>query len=261
MPRARSKKTFYLVANWKMNKTAREAHLYMEELLPSIEENSGVDVWFSVPFTTLAPASKILEGKRYSLGAQNMNDARPGSFTGEIAAEMIQDAGSSFVLIGHSERRRFFHETDELINRKMVRAFETQLIPILCVGETLEERDAERTESVIESQIRSAFCDIDINSIKKKAFMVAYEPVWAIGTGKSATPEIVEATHTIIQELLKKLMPRIGADISLLYGGSVSEKNAGELCTISNVNGFLIGTSSLQPGTFARIVHICDELQ
>ncbi len=241
-----------------MNKTSREAIGYMKEILPLLHNIKTVQVWFSVPFTAIHTVFNLLSNTPFKVGAQNMNDAQAGAFTGEVAGAMLQEEGASFVLLGHSERRRVFHETDEFINKKMIRAFDAGLTPILCVGETLEEREAGKTTDVVRTQIMKALEGIDCQKLTGNSFLVAYEPVWAIGTGKSATNEIVDETHAAIRHILLDIIPVASEEIGLLYGGSVSEKNASELSQISNVNGFLIGTASLQPTPFATIIQACD---
>ncbi len=246
----------YIVANWKMNKTIREASEYIKELVPLLPQyKKELHVWLSVPFTTFQAVQECLSGSSILFGAQNMNDASPGSFTGEIASSMLKEAGCSFVILGHSERRRYFHETDELIQKKVRRAIDSGLTPILCIGETYDEREAGHTESILEKQIRIATEGLTPKDISK--LIIAYEPVWAIGTGKSATPDIVEKAHECITKMCSSLLQDGDQRLPILYGGSVTHESAKELIDIPNVDGFLVGTASLQPNSFAKIIEAC----
>jgi triosephosphate isomerase len=249
------KKQFTVIANWKMNKTIREAVTYVE-VLPPLLEGVHVPIWLAVPFTAIHSVRQRL-GAPFVIGAQNMNDASSGAFTGEIAAAMVKEAGADFVLIGHSERRHYFHESDEFINKKVLRALESSLHPVLCIGEGYEEREEKRTEEVLKRQLTDGLKGVSKEQIVE--CMIAYEPVWAIGTGKAATPEIVQETHRAIRQVIASLYDDSVADtLSIVYGGSVSVATAADLAKTEGVDGFLIGTASLDPETFAKIAHLSD---
>lgn len=242
----------FVVGNWKMYKTAREATDYIESLVPLVE-GTRTNVFLSVPYTSIASAAQFAKETNLVVGAQNMNDAREGAFTGEIAGLMLKEAGAAFVILGHSERRRIFGETDELIHRKVLRALQDDLRLILCVGETLKEREAGKTEKVLKEQIFTALDGVPKEDAGK--VILAYEPVWAIGTGKTATAELIEEAHGLIRECLAELFgKRRAEEIAVLYGGSVKPENAGEICSLKNVDGVLVGGASLDPKTFADIV-------
>ncbi|MDE3055272.1 MAG: triose-phosphate isomerase [Verrucomicrobiota bacterium] len=246
---------FYIVGNWKMYKTGMQAAQYLEELLPLVEDidRSRARLMLAVPYTAIQSAVRFAE-ERVAIGAQNMHDATEGAFTGEIAAEMLKEAGASFVLLGHSERRRLFHETDAFIHRKVVAALFAGLTPLLCVGETAEEREAGREREVLEKQIFAGLEGISLQ--RADQLVIAYEPVWAIGTGRAATPAIVGEMHRHLRALLcTRFGEALGSQISILYGGSVQLQNVAELMGEAEVGGLLIGGASLSPETFAAIAH------
>jgi triosephosphate isomerase len=246
-------KASYAIGNWKMYKTAHEAVDYIDALLPLIE-GVAAEAYLAVPFTSIASAAQRAKKSPLKIGAQNMHDAREGAFTGEIAALMLKEAGASFVLIGHSERRRLFKETLEMIARKVQRALQDHLEPVLCVGETLEEREGGKTEAILKEQLFSALDAVPDEDAKK--LLIAYEPVWAIGTGKSATPEMAAEAHAICRAALKEIFgARRAAPIPILYGGSVKSENAPELMAQKGIDGLLVGGASLSPETFASIIH------
>ncbi len=245
------KRKFYAVGNWKMYKTVREAVSYLEELLPLIE-GCEANLFLAVPFTSIA--SLALEAKQtpVAIGAQNLHEEKEGPFTGEISALMLKEAGAVFVLIGHSERRTLFGETEERIHRKVIRALQDDLQPILCVGESLQEREEGRTEEALKRQITSA-----LQGVPKEEgaqLILAYEPVWAIGTGKTATAEIVQEVHLFCRSLLVHLWgKKVGGSISILYGGSVTPDNVAHLIAQEDVDGVLVGGASLDCLKFAKI--------
>jgi triosephosphate isomerase len=240
-----------VIGNWKMYKTSREAAAYLEELLPQIE-GCKAKVFLAVPYTSIAAAAKAAKGSEVLIGAQNMNDARDGAFTGEIAALMLKEAGAAFVLLGHSERRKLFGETNEFIQRKVVRALQDDLIPVLCVGETAEQREEGKTEEVLRRQIEECLEGIPVEEASK--LMLAYEPVWAIGTGKTATPEMAAEAHASCRAVLADLFGKKRASaIPLLYGGSVKPENAAALLAQKGIDGLLVGGASLEPEVFAQI--------
>lgn len=238
--------SWFVVANWKMNKTIRQAKDFIEKSMPEVATLKQ-PLWIAAPYTALFHLNEMRQKYSFILGAQNMNEASEGAFTGEIAASMLQEVGAQFVLLGHSERRQYFHETDESIARKVVRALDSKLIPILCVGETFEEKKADQTMKVLEKQLTAVFdkaCPLGLTEL-----LIAYEPVWAIGTGLSATNDDVEKALSQI-ETLTSHYNIVG---KVLYGGSVSQKNCEALASIPRLSGFLIGTASLEAESFAKI--------
>lgn len=245
-------KKFTVIGNWKMYKTVREASDFIEELIPLIE-GASAHLFLAVPFTSISAASKAAKGTDIRVGAQNMNDAREGAFTGEIAALMLKEAGSEFVLLGHSERRHIFGETDHFIHRKVIRALQDDLIPILCIGETAEEYQLGKTEEVLRSQLESALHDFSKEDVD--SLYIAYEPVWAIGSGQSATLKEIQKIHAFCRSVLADLFgKRKASQISILYGGSVTEKNIQEISSLKDVDGVLVGGSSLDPHVLSQIV-------
>ncbi len=242
----------YLVAaNWKMNKTAADSVDYLEKFLPAVEDLTTVDIMIAPPFTALSSASLLLEKSHVSLGAQNMYFAESGAFTGEISPTMLLEFDTEYVILGHSERRHIFGEKDSLINQKMVSAVEHGIRPILCVGETLEERELGKTLNVVEHQIRAGLAGIEEDMVY---IDIAYEPVWAIGTGKTATPEQAEEVHRFIRSLINELSKGKDEKTRILYGGSVNENNARNLIKEDHIDGFLVGTASLDPNKFYKII-------
>lgn len=245
-----------VIGNWKMYKTSREASDYIEQLLPKIE-GCKAHVFLAVPFTSIASAAASARQAKIEIGAQNMNDARSGAFTGEIAALMLKEAGASFVLLGHSERRHVFGESDDFIHRKVLRALQDDLRPVLCVGETLEERNGGQTEDVLKRQIETALADLPED--KARMLILAYEPVWAIGTGKHATPGIAQEAHAFCRKCLADLFGKSHAEhISILYGGSVNSQNAHSLISQKDIDGVLVGGASLDPESLAEIIQQCE---
>ena len=232
-------RTRVIAGNWKMYKTVPEAVEFVKTLAPLVAD-SQAEVWVAVPYTAIAAAAEVAAGTNIRIGAQNMNDASEGAFTGEIAARMLVDAGASFVLVGHSERRHLFGESDAFVNRKVKRALADGLRPIVCVGETLEQRDAGQTAEVLKEQVAGSLSGVDGN------FVLAYEPVWAIGTGRSATPEEAQKEHALLRDLV--------GDHQILYGGSVKPENASALLAQPDIDGLLVGGASLSPESFAKIV-------
>jgi triosephosphate isomerase len=221
----------YIVGNWKMHKTAKEAALYIEAILPQIK-GAAAQVYLAVPFTAIAAT----QNSSIKIGAQNMSDALQGAFTGEISALMLKEAGASFCLIGHSERRHLFGEGDELILRKVKTALTQGILPILCIG----EKEGEEMEEVLEKQLKGLS--------GTDGLMVAYEPVWAIGTGKSAEIDHIQKAHRFCRKFLGKKVP-------ILYGGSVSLENVAEIGAMEDVDGVLVGGASLNPDSFAKMIH------
>lgn len=242
-----------IAGNWKMNNTKAEAEELLTELKPLVKDVKGVDVVVCVPFTDIEKVKKLVKGSKIRVGAQNVSWADKGAFTGEISASMLIEAGAEYVVIGHSERRQYFGETDESVNKRTVQALKYELKPIVCVGETLAEREGGFTESVLYKQINGAFEGIEAEDAKK--IVVAYEPVWAIGTGKTATAEQADEVCGIIRATVASLYGEAAAEaLTVQYGGSMNAKNAEELLSKVNVDGGLIGGASLKPVDFSVIV-------
>jgi triosephosphate isomerase len=240
-----------------MYKTAREATDYIEALLPKVEK-CRARLYLAVPYTSIASAASFAKETSIVIGAQNMNDAREGAFTGEIAGLMLKEAGASFVILGHSERRHVFGESDAFIHKKLVRALQDDIQPILCVGETLKEREADKTEETLKKQIETALEGISKEDLD--GLILAYEPVWAIGTGKTATPKIAQEAHAYCREVLGELIgKRKAGTIPILYGGSVKHDNASSLIAQKDIDGVLIGGASLDPEHFAAIAMSCNK--
>ena len=246
-------RTPLVVGNWKMHKTTREAAALVEALKPLVAPVQGVDIVLCPPFTALQEVGRFVAGTALELGAQNMHWEPRGPFTGEVAAPMLWELGCTYVILGHSERRAHFGETDEMVRRKVAAAFANELIPILCVGETLEERDAGRTEAVVARQLRAGVEGIGLD--EAAALVVAYEPVWAIGTGRPATGQEGNRMAGLIRGWLAEWFGEAAAaQTRVLYGGSLTPDNAAEFFTQPEVDGGLVGGASLEAESFARIV-------
>lgn len=236
-----------------MNKTSDEAAELVREIVQTVGQQMDVEVVVCPPFTALSAVASLLEGATVKLGAQNMHPAASGAFTGEISAEMLRSHFASYVILGHSERRSLFGETDPSVNEKVRAAIKNQLKPILCVGETLEEREANETLSVIERQLEGGLKDVDEDATA--GIVVAYEPVWAIGTGKVATPEQAQEVHAFIRGWLENRFNRsISQKMRLLYGGSMKPSNAQELLSRTDIDGGLIGGAALDANSFIDLV-------
>lgn len=242
-----------IVGNWKMYKTKEEAASFIKELIPHVQQASS-RILLAVPFTAIQTAADAASETAIAIGAQNMNDATKGAFTGEIAASMLLDVGAQFVILGHSERRQLFFEDSAFINKKVKRALKEKLQPIVCVGETLQERQEGKTEERLEQQLLKS-----LKGVKAKDFdtlIVAYEPVWAIGTGESATPAIAEKAHSFCRAKIKEHFGDEAAEkLTLLYGGSVKPENAAALMEEANIDGLLVGGASLSVEAFKNIVN------
>ena len=238
----------YVVANWKMNKTLAEAVEFVQEI-NSVE---GTNVIVCPPTQLLYPVQLLLgqKGSSVKVGAQNVHHKEFGAYTGETSSQMLKDIGCEFVIIGHSERRRYSNECDVLINKKVKSAITSNLTPIICIGETLEEKNSGQTERVLTKQLVGALQDVDSDQ-----FLIAYEPVWAIGTGQSATAEQAQATHQYIRAVLQEVVGSTADSISILYGGSVNESNAKEYASQSDIDGVLVGGASLKVQSFEPIIH------
>lgn len=246
-------RTPFVAGNWKMNTTRSEAEDLIGSLKSSLADTDNVDVAVCPPFLYLLLASKVLEGTRIRLGAQNMHWEEKGAYTGEVSARMLKDAGCDLVILGHSERRHLFGETDEMVHRKIRRALDVGLHSIVCVGETLEEREAGRTETVVEGQVNGCFRGLSVEDMRE--ITVAYEPVWAIGTGKTATPEQAQEVHRLIREWVGRTFgDDIAEEIRIQYGGSVKPENTGDLIAQPDIDGALVGGASLRAESFTAIV-------
>ena len=243
----------FVAANWKMNNTVPEALKFVAAFTADLKAPGSVDVVIAPPFTALYALREALEGTEIGLAAQNLYWEESGAFTGEIAPSFIADAGATHVIIGHSERRQLFGETDETVNKRISAALRNGLVPVMCVGETLEERKAERTWSVIEGQLKGGLKGIDLAACEE--FVIAYEPVWAIGTGLTATPEQAEEVHAQIRRYLSTAYSKeVAAGRRIIYGGSVKPSNCREIMAKEDIDGALVGGASLDPKQFAAIV-------
>ena len=239
-----------IVGNWKMNSTVDQARALASAIRSGLEGISGVEVAVCPPFTSLQAVRSVLEGSRIGVGAQNMHHEPSGAFTGEVSPEMVADM-CDYVILGHSERREHFGETDEGVRQKVAAALGAGLKAVVCVGERLEAREAGDAEPVVGSQLSAALEGIP----EFKGMLVAYEPVWAIGTGKAATAADAQAMMAHIRSLLSRQFGPASSGVPLLYGGSVTDENVGELVSQPDVDGALVGGASLKPGVFVRLVH------
>jgi len=242
-----------IAGNWKMNKTSADALTLVGDLVASIGRQNDVEVVVCPPFTSLEVVGKAVEGSSIKLGAQNMHHEGSGAFTGEISAPMLRSLFATHVILGHSERRSYFAETDEFINKKVLAALKNQLRPILCVGETLAERESGSTLKVVQTQTERGL--EGVGKDLAAGIVIAYEPVWAIGTGKVATTEQAQEVHAFIRGLLTKLFTTAVAEkVRILYGGSMKPANAPELLAQKDIDGGLIGGASLEARSFVELV-------
>jgi triosephosphate isomerase (TIM) len=243
-----------IAGNWKMNNDINESRNLISKLIAGLKNsNTTCEVIICPPFTSLSEASLMIKGSIIKLGAQNFHQEEKGAFTGEVSAKMLLSAGCEFVIIGHSERRTIFMETDKMLNDKIRRAIKSNLKPIFCVGELLEEREKNITEQVIESQILKGLENFSLEDIKD--MIIAYEPVWAIGTGKTASPQQAEEVHQFIRELIgKKFSVEFAKNLGILYGGSVKPDNSKELLSQKNIDGALVGGACLDADSFLSII-------
>jgi len=242
-----------IAANWKMYKTPEQTREFFANFLPLVWDHSRDEIVICPPFPDIPAAVEEAKGSRLAIGAQNMFWEKEGAFTGEVSAAMILASGGTHVIIGHSERRQYFGETDDTVNKKLKAALDAGLTPIVCVGEVLEEREAGLTDDILRRQ-----CSVALRGISGERgakLVIAYEPVWAIGTGKTATPKIAaEAHHTIRGEAAKALGPDVADRMRILYGGSVKPDNAKALMSEAEIDGALVGGASLDPKSLAAIV-------
>ncbi len=243
-------RTPYIAANWKMHKTVAEAAQFVDALLPQIAATRH-DVVICPPFLALGEVVERSRGSAVRVAAQNMHEAESGAFTGEVSAAMLGEIGIDAVILGHSERRQLFCETDEALARKVPAALAAGLEPILCIGETEEARDAGQTEAVLERQLQADLAEVGSGDLPR--IVIAYEPIWAIGTGRTATPEQAQETIAFIRDMLRE-RGAAAEEVRILYGGSVKPGNAAELMTQPDIDGALVGGASLDPTDFAAIV-------
>ena len=242
-----------IAGNWKMYKTCSEAVETARHLVKLVADAKDVDIMIAPQFTALAPVSEIVRGSLVSLGGQNLFWEKEGAYTGEISAEMLISAGCSHVIIGHSERRQYFGETDDTVNKKINSAIKGQLTPVFCVGETEKERESKDTFSVLDKQVTKGLEGFSSDRLGK--LVVAYEPVWAIGTGKTATSDQAQEVHQFLRSMLEKIFgDSFSKTIRILYGGSVKPENIAELMAMPDIDGALVGGASLDAETFSKIV-------
>ena len=240
-------------ANWKMHKTVHESVAFVRELTSVAKKHSNAEVIVAPPFTALAAASETARNTPICVAAQDVYFERQGAFTGEVSADMIRDTGATHAIVGHSERRRLFGDTDEWVNRKARAAVASELTPIICIGETLDEREAGSTLAVLDRQIRAALDGLTGEQIADA--LIAYEPVWAIGTGKNATPAEADEAHRHIRSRIRQWFGGTPAEACrILYGGSVKPENIRDLIGLPDVDGALVGGASLEVRSFAEII-------
>lgn len=242
-----------LAGNWKMNTTSTEAVQLVTDLKKLVDGVNDRDILVCPPFTAICEVSNALRDSVIMVGAQNVFWEEKGAFTGEVSAQMLKSVGCTYVIIGHSERRQYFGETDETVNKRVHAAIKHNLKPIVCVGETLEQREKNETLKVIEKQIRGGLKELSVVSCQ--LLVIAYEPVWAIGTGKTATPEQAEEVHAFIRKLVGEIFGKETADqVRILYGGSMTPDNVKTLMSQPDIDGGLVGGASLKADSFAKIV-------
>jgi len=248
-----SKRISFVAGNWKMNKTLREAKELATEVVRAASSLLGAEIVLCPPFTALSEVAKTIEGSSVQLAGQDVFWEEKGAFTGEISGLMLKDVGCQYVIVGHSERRQILGEDDLMINRKLKAALRQQIFPILCIGETLEERDSGKTLQRIESQLKQ-----DLNGLNKTEIsqvVVAYEPVWAIGTGRNATPSQAQEVHQFIRQILgQSYGQELASCAIIIYGGSVKPENAYSLMAEPDIDGFLVGGASLEAKSFIKII-------
>lgn len=246
-----------MAGNWKMNKTIAEAVELAQSLEEKVATYTNVDRVLCPPFVSLPAVSAALSASEVAVGAQNLHWAESGAYTGEISAPMLQNL-VEYVIIGHSERRQYFAETDESVNKKVHAALAHDLLPIICVGETLEQNEAGETVDVVRLQVSAALEDVDSDGASKIVF--AYEPIWAIGTGKAATPEQANSTCGVVRQVLSGLYGDVAQEIQVLYGGSTNDGNIGDIMQGEEIDGALIGGASLKVDSYSAMVKITSEM-
>jgi len=242
-----------IAGNWKLNKTPHEAIVLASDLKREIVDVEGVDIVLCPPFTALADVADTLTDTNIALGAQNIFWEDAGAFTGEISGPMLKDLGVTYVIIGHSERRQYFHDTNETVNKRLRAALKNSLVPIVCVGENLAQRESNKTFDVIKDHCEGSLKGLSVQEMQ--GVVVAYEPVWAIGTGKTATPQQAQEVHLYIRQLLGKMFnSETAGSVSIQYGGSVTPDNIASLIAQEDIDGALVGGASLKAPSFAAIV-------
>jgi len=247
-------RTPFIAGNWKMNLTSSESRDLASSLVNSCGQLEGIDMALAPPATFLNVVLQAVKGSRIEVAAQNCHWKVSGAYTGEISPEMIKEIGCKYVIIGHSERRQFFGETDETVNKRLHAAHRAALHPIVCIGESLEQREAGRTMEVVAAQLKGGLKDLPDEKMRNST--IAYEPVWAIGTGKTATPDQAQEVHAYLRGLLKELYGSGVADVvRLQYGGSVKPSNVKELMAMEDIDGALVGGASLKPDSFQGILN------
>jgi triosephosphate isomerase len=243
----------FIAGNWKMHKTVHEAVVYVKEFRSLVKDVEDVEIVVAPTFTAIHAAAEAARNSKVGIAGQDLHWEKQGAFTGEVSAAMVREAGAEYVIIGHSERRQYFGETDTTVNRKLVAAITAGLIPIVCIGEMLEEREANRTLDVLDAQIKGGFDGVTGDQIA--ALVIAYEPVWAIGTGRTATAAQAQEAHAHIRQRLRQWFGAPAADeCHIIYGGSVKPDNTAELVSQPDVDGALVGGASLDVGGFYDIV-------
>jgi triosephosphate isomerase len=248
-----------IAGNWKMNKLASDCKAYADELLPLVQ---GYEKWCDVvvctPFVLLQSASEAFKGTEVRVGAQNLSQFESGAYTGEVSSAQLSDIGVEYVIIGHSERRELYGDTDASVNKKLLATLETSIIPIVCVGESLEQRETGVTFDLVAMQVKAAL--FGVSAEKMRHTVIAYEPIWAIGTGKTATPEDAQEVCSAIRSVITSIYDKETADaVSILYGGSMNDKNAQDLLAQPDIDGGLIGGASLNPSSFAVIINAANQ--
>ncbi len=240
-----------VAGNWKMYKTPKETEEFLKAFLPFVQNNEIAEIAICPPYTSLYIAHQQIKDTSIKLGAQDVHWEDEGAFTGKISCKMLRDSGCHYVIIGHSEQRTYFYETDETVNKKIKKVLSNHLVPILCVGETLEQRNQNQQKEIVKMQIEKAFQTIkDIGET-----VIAYEPVWAIGTGINATPEQAQEMHNFIRSLIQSLFNQeVAEKIRIIYGGSLKPENAKEIFSQKDIDGGLVGGASLKPDSFYKII-------
>jgi len=253
-----SSRTPFIAGNWKMNKTVAEAEAFIAALLPQVYDTEGVDVAICPPYLALQAMVDSARGSRVGVYAQNMHEKDSGAFTGEVSAPMLGEIDVDGVVLGHSERRQYFNETDRALQQKVPKALDAGLVPILCVGETEEERERGDTERKLRHQVQEGLDKVPVERLPE--VVIAYEPVWAIGTGLTATSEQAQDACGFVRALVEGFDKAAGQAVRILYGGSLKPDNAEELLSLPDVDGALVGGASLDPGDFATIVQTAARL-
>lgn len=242
-----------IAGNWKMHMTVEEGKAFVDQIIGRLPSADEVDTVICAPFVHLAPLAEQVNGQPIQLGAQNMHQADEGAFTGEISPRMLSSLGVSYVILGHSERRQYFHETDELVRQKVMMAHQHEIIPIVCVGENLEERETDQTKQVVQNQVSSALSGLSSDQMSKT--VIAYEPVWAIGTGKSSTAEdandVIAYIRSVVEDLYNQQVAR---NVRIQYGGSVKPDNIRSFMQQPDIDGALVGGASLKPDAFLQLL-------